>query len=242
LGRAPLLTRRAAERALSAIGVAAFFVAGYFGVGLSLDPARARELRTALDDRIPFVAGSVWIYLWVFPAAFLPLFVVRSQELFRRTILAYATAIAASIVMFIAIPVTSAHLRADRASLDATRASPWAVLTLYRIDPPLNLFPSLHLSIATLAALSALKARKAYGAAAFAGVGFIAVSICTVKQHFVADGIAGVALAAIVYRLVLRAYAPSPGTDPAYGWRGPAAYGALLAAVYAGLYAWFLSA
>ena len=68
------------------------------------------------------------------------------------------------------------------------------------------------------------------------------MSICTVKQHFVLDGLGGLALAVVVYAFVLRKYAPPPGTDPAYGWRGPAAYAALLAVVYAGFYAAFRAA
>jgi len=241
LGRTAVLTGRVVPRALLTIGVVAFFIAGYFGVGHYVDPAKARDLGTALDRLIPFIAASVWVYLWVFPASLLPLFVVRCPQLFRRTLLAYGLAIAASLTVFVAFPVTSITLRADRAALDVTRVSPWAVALLYRLDPPVNLFPSLHLSIVALAALASWKARRSYGAAAGVGVALIAVSICTVKQHFVLDGLGGAALAAVVYAFVLRPYAPEPGTDPAYGWRGPAAYAALLIAVYAGFFAAFVT-
>ena len=240
LAGAPVLTRRVVPRAFLTIGVLAFFLAGYFGVGLGLDSGRARDLGTVLDHRIPFVAASVWVYLAVFPASLLPLFVVRCPRLFRRTVLAYGLTIATSLVFFVALPVTSIGLRADPATLDVTRVSPFAVALLYRLDPPVNLFPSLHLSIAALAALSAWKARRAYGTAACVGVALIGVSICTVKQYFVLDGLGGAALAALVYAFVLRPYAPQPGTDPAYGWRGPAAYAALMLAVYVGCYAGLL--
>jgi membrane-associated phospholipid phosphatase len=73
-------------------------------------------------------------------------------------------------------------------------------------------------------------------------VALIGVSICTVKQHFVLDAVGGAALAALVYAFVLRPYEPPPGTDPAYGWPGPAAYVLLLVAVYAGFYAGFINA
>ncbi len=239
LGRDAVLTRRGFERALLTIGVAVFFVTGYFGVGLTVDPARAIDLGTSLDARIPFNAHSVWVYLCLFPTSLLPLFVVRCPRLFRRTILAYGSAIAVSLIVFVALPVTSIGLRVDRSALDVTRFSPWAVSFLYDLDPPFNLFPSLHLSIAMLAALSAAKAKRPYGMTAFVGVAAIGASICTVKQHFVLDGLGGVALSAVVYTFILRPYTPQPGTDPAYGWRGPAAYGALLVAVYSGLYAGF---
>jgi membrane-associated phospholipid phosphatase len=212
----------------------ALFVAGYFGIGLHVRPSAARELRLAVDARIPFVAETIWIYLWLFPAALLPLFLIRCRGLFRRTIAAYAIVIAASLAVFAAYPVTSRELRADPSLLELDRVSPWVVSVLYRLDPPYNLFPSLHLSVAALAALSAWKASRAYGAAVAVGVVLIAVSICTVKQHFVLDGVGGLALAGGAYAAVLRPYAPPHDTEPAYGWRGPAAYLVLMVLVYAG--------
>jgi membrane-associated phospholipid phosphatase len=239
LGRAPVLTGDIAKRLTLSTGVAAFFVVGYFGVARGIDPVSAWEVGCALDRRIPFLAGSVWVYLSVFPASLLPLFLVRCPDLFRRTLLAYAIAIAVSLIAFVAIPITSIGLRVDPGTLEVNRLSPWVVALLYRIDPPVNLYPSLHLSIAMLAALSAWKARHGYGAAAFVGVALIAVSICTVKQHFVVDGLGGAALALAVHAVVLRTYAPRFGIDPAYGWRGPAAFACLMIAVYAGIYAGF---
>src|SRR4030095_15687445 len=82
------------ERVAITTGLISFFVVGYFGVGLSRDFANAHMLATALDDQIPFVAGSVWGYLWVLFCALLPLFVVRCSDLFRRTAIAYAVVIA----------------------------------------------------------------------------------------------------------------------------------------------------
>src|SRR5262249_49502608 len=157
-----------------------------------------------------------WIYLWLFPAALLPLFVVRCPCLFRRTIAAYAIVLVASFAVFAAYPVTSEGLRADAGALDRSRLSPWAVLTLYRLDPPVNLFPSLHLSIAVLAALSAWTASRVYGAIAGAGVVLVAISILTVKQHVLADAAGAAVLSGIVYAAVLRGYAPTPGVDPAF--------------------------
>jgi len=221
--------------------VTAFFAAGYFTVGLRTDPRYARSLMTALDTRVPFIAGSVWVYLGLFPTAFLPLFVVRCPRLFRRTILTYALAIAASLVVFAAFPVTADGLRVDAAVLDRARFAPWAVALLYRIDPPYNLFPSLHLSIALLAAASAWKASRRVGAAAFAGVFPIAASICTVKQHFVFDAAGGAGLALGLYVLVLYRYEPLAGEAPAFGRRGLYAYAGVLLLSYAALYAAFLA-
>ena len=231
-----------AERAVLTVSLIVFFIAGYFGIGLSRAPEQARELKLFVDDKIPFIAQSVWIYLLIFPSALIPLFVVRCQRLFRRTAVAYAAAISFSLICFAVFPVTSTRLRVNQAALDLTRASDWAVATLYSIDPPYNLFPSLHLSIAVLAAFAAWKAARVYGAATFVTLVFIGVSVCTVKQHVVLDALSGVALGAVVGGLVLRPYRPDAGVEPAYSWRGPLLYVAFLAVVYTGFYLIYLSA
>jgi membrane-associated phospholipid phosphatase len=239
LGGASVL-RSWLERAALTAGVVALFVLGYFAIGTHVRPASAHALAAAWDAKIPFVAGTVWIYLWLFPASLLPLFLVRCPRLFRRTIVAYALVIAASLIVFAAFPVTSRELRESAGPLDRNTLSPWAVATLYRLDPPYNLFPSLHLSVAALAAMSAWMASRAYGAVVGCGVVLVAVSVLTVKQHFIADAAGGLVLAAAAYAFVLRPYRPEPGRRRAYGWQGPAAYAGLMALVYAGFVAAFL--
>jgi len=229
---------RVERTALTAILIV-LFIAAYFGVGRSTNPAGARELILPLDLKIPFLAGTVWLYLLVFPASLIPLFVVRCSRLFRRTALAYGTAIVISLVFFISFPVTSQRLRVDAAMLDLTQASDWAVSTVYYLDPPYNLFPSLHLSIVVLAAYSAWKAMKTCGAVCFAFVPFVALSIFTVRQHVIADALGGIALAALVGAVILRPYQPQEGIRPAYSWRGPALYMVFLALVYTGFYVAF---
>ena len=227
------------ERIVLTIAVLGLFVAGYFGVGLGVDPARAHDLATPLDRAIPFVPHAIWIYLWMFPAALMPVFLVGCPLLFRRTCLAYASVIVLSLAVFFAYPVTSTGLRVDRAALDTTRFATWAVATLYGLDPPYNLFPSLHLSVAVLAAIAVAKADRRWGVPALASVGLVAISICTVKQHFVADGVAGLVLGAAAGRVFLAPYRPPEGTTPAAGRRALVAYVLLLVVVYSGLYVWF---
>jgi membrane-associated phospholipid phosphatase len=226
--------RRVVERVVATVFVVAFFVVGYFGVGLTADPSRARELALPIDGSIPFVPWTVWIYLWVFPASFLPLFVVRCPALFRRTMIAYVVAIACSLVIFVVFPVTSVGLRVDPATLDVKRFSPWTVAVLYELDPPYNLFPSLHLSMAALAASAAWKADRRIGMLTAVGVALVGVSICTVKQHFVLDGLGGLAIAAAIHAIVLRPYRPPRGDPVAYGWPGWASYLVLLVTVFVG--------
>jgi hypothetical protein len=227
------------ERAAITSLVLASYVAGYFSIGWATDPGRARSLATPLDALIPFVPETVFLYAWVYTAMVFPLFVVRSPALFRRVGLAYAIVIAACLAMFAVYPVTAVDLRPDVGALDASRFAEWGVTLVYTVDPPYNLFPSLHLAVATLAALSAWKARPVYGAIGFAWVLLIAVSVSTVKQHFLIDSAAGAALACAVYAAIIRPYGRVPAKESAYGWGGPLLYLVFHGLAYATAYAAF---
>ena len=224
------------ERVALTLGLVIFFIAGYFGVGQSRNPSGAGELQTFLDDQIPFIARSVWVYLLIFPTALLPLFVVRCRRLFRRTALAYAAVIAVSVIFFATFPITSARLRTNPAMLDLTQPSDWAVSVLYSLDPPYNLFPSLHVSIAVLAAFSAWKAARSYGVMALTCLVFVIASIFTVKQHVVLDAVGGIVLSTLAGALILRPYRAQGTVGPAYSWRGPSIYLAFLVLVYTDFY------
>ena len=238
----PPLTWAVLERLALSVGLAAASGAGYYAVGLTRDPTQVRELFTPIDREIPFVAHSVWIYLWALPAALSPLFVVRSRRLLHRTAVAFAVVMAVSLCFFTFVPVSSVFLRVDRARLDVSRPSEWLVALIYTIDPPTNCFPSLHVSITSLAAFAVWKANRVYGALALLAAALVGISVCTVKQHFVLDAVAGLSLAAIVRALVLRPYQPLPGESPAFGWGGTVAFLGLVVVVYGGCYGAFLLA
>lgn len=224
----------ALPRRLLIVGaLAAYFILGYHGVAALTRGAHAHSLRTPLDDAIPFVPWTALIYHWVYTAALYPLFVVRSDALFRRVVRANLAVLTVSFAVFLLYPVSATDLRAPIAVLDDRRFTDWAVRLLYAADPPVNLFPSLHLSVAAISALSAWEAAPILGACAVPVVAGIAVSICTTKQHFVADGVAGLLLASAVYLLVLR---PGGPADPSANRRDWGAKGALLYLAFHGLF------
>ncbi|MCA8923229.1 MAG: phosphatase PAP2 family protein [Planctomycetes bacterium] len=215
-----------------------YCMGGYYALGLSQDPLEAGELRLPIDDWIPLIPATIWCYVWVYTVMLYPVFTVRERALFRRVTLAYAVVITISLGFYALLPVTSIHLRPDLSQLDLRVFHNWGLRVNYALDPPLNLFPSLHLSIATLAALCAGRARPLWGYLAIPLVLGIAVSILTVKQHFVVDGVAGLILGAGAY--VAFVHATPRGDQPAYGWRGPLAYTGVLLGFYLAFFALFL--
>jgi membrane-associated phospholipid phosphatase len=138
-----------------------------------------------------------------------------------------------------AVPVTAIHLRAQASQITTPGPSDWAVLTIYSLDPPDNLFPSLHISLTALAALAVWKADRRYGAILFAGLVLVAISVCTTKQHFIVDVLGGLVVAGVVGGIVLGPYRRHEGKGT-YSWRGPVSYLASLAVMYLGFYGAYL--
>jgi membrane-associated phospholipid phosphatase len=98
------------------------------------------------------------------------------------------------------------------------------------------------MAIVTVAVGAVWKARRRYGVVAACAASAIAVSICTVKQHYVLDALAGLGLGLVAYSMAIRPHRAADADGPvAYGWRGPAIYLALHSSVYLALYGVFRS-
>jgi hypothetical protein len=199
------------------------FGSGYFGIGFLTDPARTYSLAIPFDLALPFKAAWIWVYIWVIPAAVAPVFLVKSQPLYRRAIIAYALTIAIACLVFLVFPVSTSGLRAQ-ATLDIAQFSDRMVAVLYRVDPATNAFPSLHLALVTLAALAAWKASRMMGLILGLSVPMVAIAVLLVKQHFILDAVTGIGLALLIGAPLIAAYRSASGETIGYSWRGPAAF------------------
>ena len=233
------------DRLSARLGLAGAFLAvtaaGFELIGWTASAERAAALWTPLDRAIPFVPWTVFLYSWVYTAMAYPLFVVRDGRLFGQVVKAYGLVVGVSLLTFALFPVTSAALRPDVSSLDTATFAGWATRLTYHVDPPFNLFPSLHLSAAAVSALAAYRARPAFGWLAAPVVVGVGLSILTLKQHFVLDGVAALVLAGVAWALFLRpvtqAASEWSGRPLATSWRGPVAYLAFHGTFYAGFFA-----
>ncbi len=231
----PALARRVAITCAMLV----YFWAGSHGIATLSARLPPHTLGTPADAAIPFVPWSVFIYSWAYTLALYPLFVVRCDRLFRRVAVAFFAALTVAYACFLAFPVTAMGLRPDVATLDTSTFDGWGMRVTYALDPPLNLFPSMHVALAILSAAAAAKASPRLGRWAWPVVLGIMVTVYTTKQHFLVDGLAGVLLAAVVWRLVLSPYDSDsvPEAERSYGHRGALAYVAFHATFYASFYA-----
>jgi membrane-associated phospholipid phosphatase len=166
-------------------------------------PHRRYAPELALDRALPLLPSWALVYgaLYLF-LILLPIFVVRQEELIRRTVNAYLLIWITAYVFFVAYPTV-----APRPALVVGEGfAVWGLSALYSSDPPYNCFPSLHVAHSFVSALASGRVHRTLGIVATICATVVALSTLFTKQHYVLDAIAGVLLAVIAYAVFLRPY------------------------------------
>ena len=174
----------------------------YFGIG-HLHLTRSTELlRTRLDDAIPFWPWTSWCYLPFYAGVFIIAIAgFRRRALFNRAVLAVFVVMTIGALghIFIGAEYPRPVLQPPYADISAA-----FLASVQRIDPPGNVFPSLHVAHTTMLALLLLKDRARLGLVTLIMATMLALSTLTTKQHFLADVVSGYALAFFGRWLALR--------------------------------------
>lgn len=168
-------------------------------------PPRVRYVpELALDRVIPVVPSWALVYgaLYLF-LILLPVFVVRQYGHIRRTMYAYLFVWLTAYAFFFLLYPTVAH-RPEVVS--GAGFAVWGLQTLYAADPPYNCFPSLHVAHSFVGALACYGVHRRVGIVAGLCAALVAISTLFTKQHYVADVVAGIALAVFAYAVFLRRY------------------------------------
>jgi hypothetical protein len=149
----------------------------------------------SLDVVIPCVPALVWVYLASLVFPFVPA-LLTPAALLNRAFLAYTLLVTCSSAFFAFLP-TDGRLLRHGCPGDAN----CMLATVQKYDPAFNLFPSLHLGFATLAALCILRTHPRWAL----GVVLMAIleiaTVCSIKQHYLADCLGGVLVASASYAL-----------------------------------------
>src|SRR5260221_7014810 len=174
----------------------------YLVIGAFMSGRTVHVPEVAWDNMIPLHAAWSLVYLSLFLAALLPVFVVHQQELVRRTILAFLAIWLASFACFFAYPtIAPQHPRVIVESF-----STWTLRTIWSSDIKYNCFPSLHVAQCFLAALICYRVHRGVGVVAGVWAFLVAMSTLYTKQHYVLDAIAGPILACAAYFAIVRGY------------------------------------
>jgi membrane-associated phospholipid phosphatase len=193
LGRA----RRLASLAVAFVALETF----YTTIGVSMDHA-GRPLHlvdTPLDHLVPLQPAWVLIYAMVFLQALAPIATISDVRVLDRTLLAYASMYMVGTPLWVLYPVTVPRDPVPIVDL-------WTYgLGLVRLaDPPTNCFPSMHVALATMAALVVWRHDRGMGKTLAVSAALIWYSTLATRQHWMLDGLAGVTLACLADALWFR--------------------------------------
>jgi membrane-associated phospholipid phosphatase len=200
----PGSVRFQAEKWILGLAAAGVQSAVYFGIGYSPRLRSTTLLLTPLDRMIPFWPWTVWCYLPFYAGIFvLGMAGFRSRGLYHRALVGVLGTVAVGAIGHLAVAAEYPRPLVGAAAADASLAF---MAWVQAVDPPGNVFPSLHVAQATAIALLLRADRPRLGAVALAMAGLLALSTLTTKQHFVADVLAGFAIAFVTQALVLRSW------------------------------------
>jgi len=165
----------------------------YFGIGHAHLTRSTELLRTRLDDAIPFWPWTAWCYLPFYAGTFLvAIGGFRHKRLFNRTALAVVGVMCLGALGHLFVGAEYPRPVLYPPYPDASHAF---MAWVQHIDPPGNVFPSLHVAHTSMLAFLLLRDRPRLGLVALLMATLLAISTLTTKQHFIADVIGGYTLA-----------------------------------------------
>lgn len=150
--------------------------------------------QTALDDWIPFLPNTIWIYLSHIAVMFSGWWwMVRGAECTRAFVAMVMVAVLATFY-FLFFPTELP--RRELMHIDAGPLTQAAWAFLMRADNPTNSFPSMHIAEATITAVALMRAHVRFRWLAPIWAAAVAVSTMTTEQHVALDVLGGLLLAA----------------------------------------------
>jgi membrane-associated phospholipid phosphatase len=186
------------------LGLAVLQSLVYFALGYFERPRSTTLLMLPIDQQIPLVIGTVWLYLPFYAGIFaLAITGLRRSALFHRALKGFLITMAIGAVGHLAI---AAEYPRPLVSPVGGGLSQSFLAWVQAIDPPGNVFPSLHVAHTTGLAIILRRERPWLGTLAFIMAMLLAVSTLTTKQHFVLDVLSGWAVALVVSHWVLRPF------------------------------------
>jgi membrane-associated phospholipid phosphatase len=145
---------------------------------------------TWVDSFIPYISYFVIPYA-LYPIIVLIPFVLywKDYQGYKKMALSLATVLIISLLIYSTFQTTM-----TRADVEPTDIFNWGVWMIYAQDDPLNLFPSLHVSLPTIATLFIYLRNRKLGFSLAPITILIIISTLFIKQHAFVDIIGGLIL------------------------------------------------
>jgi len=186
------------EKIIILLLVILIIIAGYYPID-SFD--QGRDSMPAFffnfEKFIPFVPFFVIFYISMYILAGLPILYIKKIDDYRRIAVAYLIMILLHFVFYILLP-----FKMDRPPIPEDGIIIFLLNLMYTIVSPYNLFPSMHVSLATFSTLIYIKYKKKYSFLMVLWLILIILSVLLIKQHQFIDVIGGLILSSLVFLLV----------------------------------------
>lgn len=171
-----------------------------------------------IDALLPLVPPTVWIYM-SYPLLFISAYAIEEDPVqLNRFFYADVGANILSQIIFLAWPTTFLRPSLPDGGLTVSEV---ALQLYWRIDDPVNCFPSLHVSTSVLPTLLLWKNHRRLFWAYLAWCSGILLSTMTTKQHHSIDVIGGVLVAVVMYWLFFVRATYEGVTDAGGASQGP---------------------
>jgi membrane-associated phospholipid phosphatase len=182
-----------------ALAAGVYFTNGIYDL-LNHGPA-VLNLRTPLDAALPVVRPFVIPYVSLDPLVYFTLivFLLFRTKVFQSASLAMITAFFFSYLFYFFL-----QTEVIRPVLAGTDGFTRLIQGVYATDNPFNDFPSLHTSVSTLLTIHWFQFDRRAGFVAAFWTALIVASTVLIKQHYLADLVAGLLLAFGVSFLYIR--------------------------------------
>ena len=152
---------------------------------------------STLDTAIPFLEWTVWIYLSQFVLVFFAAWKIEDPKILSVTFYSIALASIVSFIVFIIFPT-----RLPRDLNCESIIGRFLFSCLYMMDGDSNCFPSLHVSLSSLASYGLYKSAGKFSGLFLFWPILVWISTLTTKQHYVIDVVGGIVVATVAVWIV----------------------------------------
>lgn len=172
-----------------------YFWGGYFGVAALTLSREHYSVWLPVDNWFPYVPEFGIVYVTGYIVILFPPLLIRDMRMIRAGTASCIILMSLAYLCFILFPVRLVAPSLPSASLAAKVLN----LSYPKSDHGMNCFPSLHVAMSCLCALSCFRVNKVIGLALQGLTFLIALSTLLIKRHYLLDIPAGYLLAVGVY-------------------------------------------
>jgi len=178
--------------------VVGFYTVGYLYLNYTtIHAEKFYDVSFAFEQGIPFVYHLVPSYIFVYFLVIALYLAIDSDELLMEAAKTFVTVSIIHFLFFYFLPVKMV----DRPVLVPTGGI-WNDIAAFWfwVDEPTTLFPSAHVSMSFLSAYYIGRVHRRFGIFCIIAAAYVGASVVLIKQHYVADVIAGFFLATAGYQ------------------------------------------